>query len=337
MNWLYEIIFMSNAEIFFAAPPPPPPHAVTVAVAVDENYVPHLGALIESIKEFFSKDRFLDFIVLDGGVSDSSRILLEKQFFQNFSAGKIAFINCKNSYQDIPTHSYFTETIFYRISIGKILSNHRKILYLDTDITVLSDISVLFDNEMGENFVGASYDLGIKSFIYRGKSKKVPKRIKGPGGIPVNSYVSDYLGLGEFAEKYFQTGVMLFNLDKFRTANIEELAINDLSTNKYWLPDQDVLNKHLKGKIFELDTSWNCLSFCMDLIKSLPPEWAEKARKDFLNPKIVHYAGSDEKPWNNADAPLAYFYWFFLRRTFWYEQVLKNIDKKKTFGRVFRK
>lgn len=317
--------------------PAPRENAVTVVVAVDKNYVPHLAALIESIKEFFSKDRFLDFIVLEGGIDNVSKILLEKQFFINFESGHIYFIDCKNLYKNIETHSHFTTAIFYRIAIARILPNHSKVLYLDTDMIALSDISVLFDTDLAENLIGAACDIGVRSFLSQGEKKKIPRKIKGLGGLPLSKYVSDYLGLGEDADRYFQSGVILFNLNKFRESNVEELAANDLFEKKYWLSDQDVLNKHLKSKFLEIDAAWNCLSFSGELYKNLPHDLSEKVKNNFQNPKIVHYARADEKPWNNADGPLAYFYWFFLRRTFFYEQVLQSMsNKKRVFKKIFQ-
>lgn len=315
----------------YTAPKAPLGQAITIAVSVDNNYTPHLAALIESIKASFPKDRFFELFVLDGGVSKSNKFLLETQFFTNFESGSITFINCEGLYKGVPNHSYFTETIFYRISIGRLFPNHKKIIYLDTDVIVLSDISVLFDTDLGDNAIGAAHDLGVKSFVHRGPSKKVPHRIKGLGGIPVSSYLRDYLELGDLADDYFQTGVMLFNIDAFSKLDIENIAKEDLLKNKYWFPDQDALNKCLKNNSYRFDTSWNCLSMALDLCANLPQEWAEKAKADFSAPNIVHYTGSAEKPWNTEDAPLAHFYWFFLRRTFWYEQVLKNVRKKQSF------
>lgn len=332
---------MYNNESVTAYRPPaaPPDNAVTVITAVDDRYLPHLAALVESIKAYFSQDRFLEFFVLDGGIQEAQKKLLERQFSINFTKGNISFINCEDFYKNIPTHTHLTTATFYRFLVGGLFPNHKKILYLDTDIIVLSDISELFDSFLQDEYVvGAAYDLGMKAFFHQGKKKKIPRKIKDLGGIPVHSYLTDYLGLGEHANKYFQAGVMLFSLDQFRELNIEKRATDDLLANKYWLLDQDVLNKFVKGKVFELDTAWNCLSFSSELFKNLPHEWAEKAQKDFLAPKIVHYAGSDEKPWNDAEAPLAHFYWFFLRRTFWYEQVMQSTLKKKNiFKRLFRK
>jgi hypothetical protein len=58
-----------------------------------------------------------------------------------------------------------------------------------------------------------------------------------------------------------------------------------------------------------------------DIVRGLNKEWAAKVLEDLKAPKIVHYAGYEAKPWNNKNAPWALIYWFYLRKTFWYESV----------------
>lgn len=325
---------MYDPDIALGAPlSRPPANAVTIAVAVDENYVAHLAALIESIKSSFAEDRFLDFVVLDGGVQKTSQALLEKQFFQNFSEGRINFINCTHLYADIETHAYFSTATFYRISIARLLQNHDKILYLDTDVVVLKDISMLYDVEVSNQYIAAAAtDLSTKANLNLGSKKKIPKRYKGFGGIVIRDYVRDFLGLGDKSDEYFQAGVMLFNLTKFRESDIEKTAIEDLSSRRYWLLDQDVLNRCLLGKTKSIDISWNLMAGFESFAKNMPDDWAQKARHASEDPGIIHYAGFDEKPWNNPSAKFAHFYWFFLRKTFWYEDVVKSVGgfKKKT-------
>lgn len=309
----------------YLAPKPPLSHAVTITVAVDDNYIPHLAALVESIKDSFAKNRFLELFVLDGGICTANKYLLEKQFFLNFKSGSINFISCKDLYKDIPNHSYFTEAIFYRISLGSLFPNHKKILYLDTDIVVLDDVSKLFDIALNDQYIAAAVqDAYIKACIKQGPKKKIPRKIKAFKRTVVHTYVHEYLELKEKADRYFQSGVMLFNLDGLRDASIESHAREDLLRRKYWFPDQDVLNRHLQGRVLDLDMSWNTMTFLPSLYKHIDDEWVFKIKAAFLEPQIIHYAGADEKPWNTVNAPLAHYYWFFLRRTFWYEAVIEK-------------
>lgn len=318
----------------------PPANAVTVVVAVDENYVAHLAALIESIKASISDVRFLDFVVLDGGVQKSNKILLEKQFFKDFAQGRISFINCEHLYAGIETHAYFSAATFYRISIARILQNHDKVLYLDTDVVVLKDISCLYDIELDGQYIAAAVqDLCTKANIKLGKKKRIPKRYSGFGGIVISEYVRDFLELGDRADQYFQAGVMLFDLNGFRESNIEDIAIKDLSSRKYWLLDQDVLNRCLLGRTKSLDVCWNLMAGFDSFSENVPSEWVQKVKDAFEDPGVIHYAGFDEKPWNNPTAKFSNFYWFFLRRTFWYEDIVRSVgrfNKKKSIFPFFK-
>jgi len=310
------------ARIPSVVPPRPPAHAVTIVIASDNNFVPHLAALMESIKASFAPDRFLDLVVLDGGIEKSNKLLLERQFGLGLREGGLHFLDCKNLHADIATHMHFSVATFYRISIGELLPNHDKALYIDCDTIVLADVSTLFDIPLdGKHVVAAAPDIIMKSFINRGTPALLDA-----GGQPASLYLRHYVGLGDEAQNYFQAGVMLFDLDSFRRLDVGTVAISDLSDRKYWFLDQDVLNKHLKSKVRAIDTAWNCVNSVNDICDALSADWAAKAREDFACPRLVHYAGFEAKPWNNRDAPLAHFYWFFLRRTFWYESVIAKFQ-----------
>jgi lipopolysaccharide biosynthesis glycosyltransferase len=299
-----------------------PNNAVTVVIASDDNFVPHLAALIESIKANLSKDRFLDLVIFDGGITASNKFLLRLQFEVGFDFGKIRFIDCRNLHSDIATHMHFSVATFYRLSIGDLLPNHKRALYVDCDAIVLADLAKLFDFHLSEGqVVAAAPDVIMKSFINRG----VPA-MREAGGAVSKIYLSEYVGLGDGFADYFQAGVILFDLEKYRNLDVVERAIDDLAGKKYWFLDQDILNKYLIGRVALIDTSWNCVNSVNDISEYLDLEWREKAKQDFHAPKIVHYAGFEAKPWNNKSAPLAHYYWFFLRKTFWYESVFQRFQ-----------
>jgi lipopolysaccharide biosynthesis glycosyltransferase len=119
--------------------------------------------------------------------------------------------------------------------------------------------------------------------------------------------------------------------------NISLPALNDLKAKRYWFLDQDVLNKYLVGHVKFLDTSWNCVNMSMDVLGGLNVEWAAKAREDFNAPKIIHYAGFEAKPWNNPSAPWSEVYWYYLRRTYWFEVVALQFPAASGNGHLIHK
>jgi hypothetical protein len=50
--------------------------------------------------------------------------------------------------------------------------------------------------------------------------------------------------------------------------------------------------------------------------------------------KLIHFAGYEAKPWVNPSAPLGSYYFYYLRRTFWYEEVMGVGRLSADMGRV---
>jgi lipopolysaccharide biosynthesis glycosyltransferase len=300
--------------------PKPEKNSITVVSVSDDNYVPHLASLIESIKDSLtthSPGFFLELFILDGGISASNKKLLIKQFHLNFSGGNINFLNCANLYSGVDAHTVFTNATFYRLSLGRLLPNHSKVLYIDSDTIVLGNILDIWSIDLGDKVVAAAPDIIMKSFV---KSNTVS--LKEAGGLPAKTYLSKKLNMNGFEDDYFQAGVMLFDLNKMRKINLEDNSVKDLTSSIYWFLDQDVLNKNLVGKVKFIDTAWNCVNVGLEVSHNLSDEWVAKIKEDLRSPSLVHYAGYQAKPWNNRSALWSDVYWFYLRKTFWYEFII---------------
>ncbi|KVN81195.1 hypothetical protein WK05_18030 [Burkholderia ubonensis] len=290
--------------------------AVSIVTVADGNFVPHLAAFIASVQDNLDRDRALDLIVLDGGIPTDQQRLLMKQFNRS-GKGRLSFIQCAHLFSDIPLHGPFSAATFYRLSMGELLAKHQRVVYVDSDTIVLGDLSELYDLDLEGNAVAAVPDVIMKSFVSSG----VPA-LREAGGAPAGIYLKERVGMGRRGDEYFQAGLIVIDLDEFRRLRIGEDAYKDLLTRRYWFLDQDVLNKHLLGHVKFLDLSWNVVNASMDVLSGLETDIAAKVKEVFAAPSMVHYAGHEAKPWNRPTAPLAHFYWYYLRRTYWYESVI---------------
>lgn len=159
----------------------------------------------------------------------------------------------------------------FRLFIPQIFSDMDEVLYLDTDIIVNCDLiemiqdinltgyfiaSVLDDEKTRQNYINTNY--------YRTK------------GV-------DY-------KKYFNSGVILFNIKEInKNMNFLKKAIN-LLDSKLFFVDQDILNIIFRKKVYFLDYRFNLL---IDFRERSVDEINE-----LLNKKaILHFAGYF-KPWN---------------------------------------
>ncbi|MCG7402273.1 MULTISPECIES: DUF4422 domain-containing protein [Caballeronia] len=313
-----ERVFVRDQRAEYRAPKPPAANAVSVVTASDGNFVPHLATFMTSVQANLDPERELDLVVLDGGIPDHQRALLERQFRLN-GRGRLTFVACAHMFADIPLHAHFSAATFYRLSLGELLASHERVVYVDADTVVLGDLSGLYDLDLDGRAVGAVPDVIMRSFAATG----VPA-LKEAGGARAGDYLRDWVGMGDRGDDYFQAGLIVMDLEALRAMNLREHAYGDLINKRYWFLDQDVLNKHLLGRVKFLDLSWNVVNVSMDVISGLHPNLAEKVRESFAAPQMIHYAGFEAKPWNNRIAPLAHFYWYYLRRTFWYEAVIEH-------------
>ena len=56
------------------------------------------------------------------------------------------------------TRDYYTNTTYFRLFLPDLYPQYDKVLYLDSDIIVLGDISELYNTDMGTNLVAAAPD-----------------------------------------------------------------------------------------------------------------------------------------------------------------------------------
>ena len=182
--------------------------------------------------------------------------------------------------------------IFYRILLGDLLPDDlHRVIYLDADTLICKPIFSLYNIKLDENIVAAATDLPHPWFgIHRGL---IPAR---RDGLPADS-------------PYFNSGVMVIDLKRYREERIGEKAIQYATKFAEWLnfPDQDALNVALYGYWKHLDPRWNQLPSVHTehgLLNCLlnDTELAE-LRSD---PWIIHYTSGLPRPWFDPNAhPLA--------------------------------
>lgn len=171
-------------------------------------------------------------------------------------------------------------------------------LYLDGDTMVCRDVAPLMDHPRDGMPVAAVLDAGIlRSRLYGARGGWVPPKAR--------RHLRDLGRMGDMvdAERYFNAGVMLFDLPRIRALGLDapmgDIAgavalrqAHDLRFN-----DQNWLNHVFRGQVAMLDPCWNTLwgnlvtaraPFSPDLRAAYAP-----SRND---PGIVHFTGR-LRPW----------------------------------------
>jgi lipopolysaccharide biosynthesis glycosyltransferase len=173
---------------------------------------------------------------------------------------------------------HFSAANYLRLLIPEIVSEP-KVLYLDSDTLVLSDLGELLSLNMGDNFIAGVVD------PVGGQSSKVP-RIQG--------------------DTYINSGVLLMDLDKLRSSNFfqECQMIYSKYQGEITWADQCILNKFAEGNKKIIDKKWNTQIFTQ----------STKSR-DFetlllsTDMAIMHFVGG-VKPWQAWCNPDISNYWW---------------------------
>jgi lipopolysaccharide biosynthesis glycosyltransferase len=175
----------------------------------------------------------------------------------------------------LPVMDRIPGVMWYRVFLPELLPTTSRILYLDCDTLVVDDLSLLWDVDLQGSYLGA-----VDNAFEPGAER----------------HATD-LGLGS-ARDYFNSGVLLLNLDLMRTENATDAILECARTRSLVWPDQDALNLVLGRRRLRLDPKWNCMNV---LFYGAPPSTfdPEAAKAAAAAPAILHFEGPEmAKPWH---------------------------------------
>lgn len=265
---------------------------IPIFFSTDDNYIPFLTVALHSIIENASKEYNYRVIVLNSGITEKNISEIRKLENSNF---KIEFADVNKKINHIMSEltnglrDYYSNSIYYRIFIPSLFPKLKKALYLDADIVVIDDISKLYFEDLDDNLLGAITDDVVN------------------GNESFKKY-SD-LVLGVKPEKYFNSGILVMNLDKFRDENIETKFVHLLSTYNFdtIAPDQDYLNYLCKGKVKYIHKGWD----------KMPMKDDNFSDEDL---HLIHY-NMFQKPWHYSDVLYEDYFWQYAKKSQFYDDL----------------
>jgi len=217
-------------------------------VASDERYFSGLYCAVASTLTHLNPARKLDVKVLDGGLSQSSRDTLSRLTDRIDGDVGLEFVTADASVFGAATLGPCQSHMAYcRILMPQLLDVPR-VIYLDCDTLIFRDPSELFDFDLPPGRILAAVP-DSETLTLRDDSHTL----------------ADTMNLPDDG-RYFNSGVMLMNLDGLRKQHLVERAIDFLSAWKpdYRFHDQSAINFLLHGQIEELPEHWNRASWRFD-------------------------------------------------------------------------
>ena len=244
---------------------------IPIFFAVDDGYIPFLAVSIQSLVDNSSKENNYVIKILYTNISKENRDKISKYEKENVN---IEFVDLNEYVEEIKeklfTRDYYSKTTYYRLFIPTLYPQYNKILYLDSDIVLLSDVADLYNEDLGDNLVGGAPDDVIQTIeVFRNYAEKVVG-------------VADY-------KNYFNAGILLMNLDQLRKFNFQEKLIYSLGQIKFSVAqDQDYLNRLCKGRVKIINKAWNRMPVAV-------AQGEPEAKGENL--KLIHY-NLAVKPWH---------------------------------------
>lgn len=221
---LIVCIFFSCLSVFSK-------ETINVAFNIDNNYTTYLLLTLNSIFANNKSNSDYHFYVIENDLSNRNKNRIVEFIHKNNQT--VDFVGIDKKLLDIGSSYYrnhpITNIAYARIFLPDLLPDLDKILYLDSDILVRSDLSELYNTNLGKYAMGMCID-----YSYFNANIRNPKI------------------------RYYNDGVILMNLKLMRQYKLVNKMVDYTKEHpKLLYADQDVINKSVSNYIKTLDQKWN--------------------------------------------------------------------------------
>lgn len=277
-----------------------------IACSTDDKYAQHCGIMLYSLLDNNQKHTFHIHILIECLNDDNKNNLID--IVSKYGAYCTFHVVNTQLLQGVKfrTKNPLSLAAYYRLLFTSMIDAEiEKILYLDCDIIVINDITSLWDINL------TTYSLAA---------------VRDSITLPQSELHRSQLGIS-YGGDYFNSGVMLINLQYWREHFVEEKLIKFAQKDRFvFFHDQDALNYLFKDSWYKLSPKWNRMNMAV-LEDIYFPTNSDKL--DFLlHPCIIHYASSnDYKPWKKTNLlPLGKYYKKYKNETIWKDTELEAIN-----------
>lgn len=232
---------------------------IEIIYGSDEKFARPVGISMSSVREHNPHCIFHWFVTKldDADLNRVKRFSLESDVLCN-----IYYVNQK-LVDAFPHNAAWSPAMYYRILAALYFKDKAKrLLYLDGDTYCRGDLSQLYNIDLHDNIIAAVRDVFPDQAAYN-------RRVQ---------YI------GHTGDGYFNSGVLLIDIEKWNNEHITEKALQHLGENpSRWenAPDQDVLNVLLANRVEWVDDKYNVLNSVV--------------YGDTKSARIIHFVGP--KPW----------------------------------------
>lgn len=249
---------------------------LNVACAADEAYLAHSAAMLHSVLTNGGPEIAVHYLHGPGFPEESRRMMAG---MLEAHRATIHFHEIRErQLRGLPIDPRFGPAMWYRVFLPTLLEDVDRILYLDVDTLVLGPLGPLWEIALDDYFLAAVRNVFMEYHRWRATDLEIRM------------------------EDYFNSGVLLFNLDRMRKAKFTRrllTLVRRRGDSLLW-PDQDALNLVVRGRWLALHPRWNVMnSYLSDRHLAVEVFGEAQVAQALTEPVIRHFEGPEaNKPWH---------------------------------------
>lgn len=277
-------------------------NTVNLVLCTDDNFAEPTLAAIDSVLES-NTNAFLNVFIVTSGLNEQNKSKISEFFSERKGRAEFSLKTADNAFLGslpVKKGDHVSSAAYLRILLPSILpQNISKVLYIDGDILCVSSLLDFYKTDLSEKSCAAVRD-------ERNDDNEIFMRLAYPKSCG-----------------YFNSGILLINLDFWRKNNVQKKALNFIFENpeKCLWHDQDALNKVLAGTVLFSPFRYNLTQgflFDKSSLKISSDYWTE-IDSAVKNPCLIHYSAA-YKPWHaECNSPF---------KKLWRESYEKTFGKK---------
>ena len=253
----------------------------------DEKYIMPTTVSIVSLIENNKTDIGTIYIICDECSSTSIKKISEINTYK----WKIEIINeSSKKYDDLEkkikkqTNTHVSRTAMLKFFLPELLYDVDRVLYLDGDVIINKNIKSTFDIDIDGYYMAAVEDLGNVMLCQRGEESEANR-------------------IGMKGNPYFNSGVMLLNLEEMRKDEVGLKLLEYRTYQKNYFMDQDAFNYCMVKKILGIPYKYNFRTplfyeSSFDDINSILFDSQYKNPEELINDMAILHLSANYKPWN---------------------------------------
>ena len=294
---------------------------VNICAAVNNDYVPYLAVMLESLIMFADKDRTYKIHVLHTDIDESNQRLICQMMTKNFEVQFYDVNERMKGYSNLFVSNHIKIETYFRLLLPDMLRDVDKILYIDCDVIANTDVAKLYDVDVTNYFLAGTRDADIAANYNK--------------DISFKDYMDSVVGIDlDHPYDYIQAGIILMNLRKFREECNTDSLLNIALSREWMYHDQDTLNHVCVGNILFVDYAWDFVydyneSFrrSKEVLIDAPNFILQDYLRAKAEPKMIHFSWTD-KPWFSPGVHYGEKWWMIARNTPYYSKLLLDTEKK---------